>query len=81
MTKLIKITCIPAIDSDEPIVTGEAVITLDRIESYAVAARIINAFRDWPHQYDMVKASDIITLIKSGGGSISGSTIEIMGGL
>ena len=78
MSKLIKITCIPAIDSDEPLITGEAVITLDKIESYAVSARIVNAFRDWPHQYDIVTAADIITLIKSGGGSIAGSTIEIM---
>ena len=79
MTKLIKIACIPAIDSDEPRVTGETILTLNKIESYAVAARIINAFRGWPHQYDIVTASDVIALIKVGGGKISGSTIEITG--
>jgi hypothetical protein len=76
--KTVKITNIPEIESDEAIVAAEAVLTLNKMDSYAVAARVINAFRDWPNIYKTVTASDIFDLIESGGGKISGSTVLVI---
>ena len=76
--KKVKITRIPDIESEESIITGEVLITLNNMDSYAVAARVVNAFRDWVNIYNTVTASDLVDLINSGGGDISGSTVLIV---
>ena len=76
--KTVKITCIPKIDSDESIITAEVILTLNNMDSYAVAARVVNAFRDWPNIYETVTASRVLDLINSGGGKLSGSTVSII---
>ena len=76
--KTVKITCIPEIEADEVIITAEVILTLNNMDSYAVAARVINAFRNWPNIYNTVTASDIISLINSGGGNISGSSVLVV---
>tara|TARA_R110002124_G_scaffold23673_1_gene87481 strand:- start:377 stop:613 length:237 start_codon:yes stop_codon:yes gene_type:complete len=76
--KTIRITCIPDIEADEVIITGDVLLTLDKMDSYAVGARVVNAFRDWPNIYETATASDLITIIKSGGGKLSGSSIEVI---
>tara|TARA_R110000822_G_C15011037_1_gene461945 strand:- start:40 stop:279 length:240 start_codon:yes stop_codon:yes gene_type:complete len=76
--KTIKITCIPEIESDEAIITAEVTLTLNKMDSYAVAARVVNSFRDWSSIYKLVSGSDVFDLIKSGGGKISGSTVLII---
>ena len=76
--KTVKITCIPEIESEEVIITAEVILTLNNMDSYAVAARVVNAFRNWENIYSTVTASDIISLVNSGGGNINGSTISII---
>tara|TARA_R110000851_G_scaffold324807_1_gene492363 strand:+ start:427 stop:663 length:237 start_codon:yes stop_codon:yes gene_type:complete len=76
--KTVKITCIPEIESDEAITTADVTLTLNKMDSYAVAARVINSFRDWSSIYKLVSASDVFDLIKSGGGKISGSEVSII---
>lgn len=76
--KTVKITSIPEIESDEAIVAAEAILTLNKADSYAVAARVINAFRDWSNIYKTVTATEVFDLIKSGGGKISGSNVLVV---
>ena len=76
--KTVKITSIPEIESDEAIITAEVVLNLNEMDSYAVAARVINAFRDWPNIYKTVTASEVFDLIKSGGGKLSGSNVLVV---
>lgn len=76
--KTVKITCIPEIEADEAIITADVTLTLNKMDSYAVAARVVNSFRDWSSIYKVATASDIFDLIKSGGGKISGSTVLII---
>tara|TARA_R110000737_G_scaffold140959_1_gene171730 strand:+ start:1048 stop:1194 length:147 start_codon:yes stop_codon:yes gene_type:complete len=38
--KTIRITCIPDIQADEVIITGDVLLSLDKMDSYVVAVRI-----------------------------------------
>ena len=76
--KTVKITCIPEIMADEVIITAEVILTLNNIDSYAVAARVVNAFRNWPNIYNTVTASDVINLVNLGGGNINGSSVLVV---
>ena len=76
--KLVRIQCIPDIESEEVIITADVLITLNNMDSYAVAARIVNTFRNWENIYTTVTASDLIAIINKGGGKLRGSTIEVV---
>jgi hypothetical protein len=48
------------------------------MDSYAVAARVVNAFRDWDNIYGITTASQMVDIVKKGGGRIMGSRIEVV---
>jgi hypothetical protein len=76
--KRIRITCIPSMESEEAIITAEVVLVLNKMDSYAVAARVVNAFRDWDNIYGITTASQMVDIVKKGGGRIMGSRIEVV---